>query len=77
MIYTNAIPYHRVFTMRLIRKPSISRSVMNKRIIRVVAILNAVLYAIFIVLVILYETLPDGDNTICGGRLITRDLSTR
>jgi hypothetical protein len=66
-----------VFTMRLIRKPSISRSVMNKRIIRVVAILNAVLYAVFIVLIILYETLPDGDNSICGGRLITRDLSTR
>lgn len=63
--------------MRLIRKPSISRSVMNKRIIRVVAILNAVLYGIFIVLVILYETVPAGDVAICGGRLIIRDLSTR
>lgn len=63
--------------MRLIRKPSISRSVMNKRIIRVVGILNGVLYGVFIVLVILYEKLPSGDNAICGGRLITRDLSTR
>jgi hypothetical protein len=36
-----------------------------------------VLYAVFVVLVILYETLPEGDNTICGGRLIIRDMSTR
>jgi hypothetical protein len=67
----------RIFTMRLIRQPSISRRVMNKRIVRVVAIINGSLYAIFIVLIILYETLSEEDVAICGGRFISRDFNTR
>jgi hypothetical protein len=66
-----------IFTMRLIRQPSISRRVMNKRIVRVVAIINGSLYAIFIVLIILYETLSEEDVAICGGRFISRDFNTR
>jgi hypothetical protein len=65
-----------MFVARVIKRPNVSRNRINQTITRYVIITNAVIYTIFILLIILYETLKQ-DVPVCGGRLKNFDLNTR
>ncbi len=49
----------------------------RKMLYRITAIANAVIYIIFILLIILYETLRPTPTTQCNGLLVTYDITTR